>query len=99
MGRLRRLLVVPRVHESQRPRHRRRCASIRSTLGFDGLKRDKNAALANKLRLAMLIAGVDIMGAPGGVVSATHGDREIEQTVEAFRQAVRMIKAEGELRG
>ena len=69
------------------------------TLGFDGLKRDKNAALANKLRLAMLIAGADIMGAPGGVVSATHGDREIEETIDAFRQAVRMIKAEGGRQG
>jgi glutamate-1-semialdehyde 2,1-aminomutase len=39
------------------------------------------------------------MGAPGGIVSATHGEREIEQTVGAFRQAVRMIKAEGEIRG
>ncbi len=63
-------------------------------LGFDGLKKAKNPALANNLRLAMLIAGVDIMGAPGGIVSATHGDREIEQTADAFRQAVRMLKAE-----
>jgi glutamate-1-semialdehyde 2,1-aminomutase len=59
--------------------------------GFDRLKRRKNAALANELRLAMLIAGVDIMGAPGGTVSAVHGEREIEHTVEAFRQAVRLI--------
>jgi glutamate-1-semialdehyde 2,1-aminomutase len=63
-------------------------------LGFDGLKRAKSPALANKLRLAMLVAGVDIMGAPGGTVSATHGGPEIEQTVEAFRQAVRMIRDE-----
>jgi glutamate-1-semialdehyde 2,1-aminomutase len=64
------------------------------TIGFDGLKRSKNAAMANTLRLAMLLVGVDIMGAPGGTVSATHGDREIEQTIDAFRQAVRMIKAQ-----
>jgi len=68
-------------------------------LGFDGLKRDKNPAVANQLRLAMLIAGVDIMGAPGGIVSATHGDREIEHTIDAFRQAVRMVKADGGIRG
>ncbi len=68
-------------------------------IGFDGLKRSKNAAMANTLRLAMLVAGVDIMGAPGGTVSATHGDREIEQTIDAFRQAVRMIKAQGSLGG
>jgi len=66
-------------------------------LGFDGLKRTKDPAMANQLRLAMLIAGVDIMGAPGGIVSATHGDREIEQTIGAFQQAVRMIKESGEL--
>jgi len=64
-------------------------------IGFEGLKKAKSAAMANKLRLAMLVAGVDIMGAPGGVVSATHGDREIEQTLAAFQQAVRLIKAEG----
>jgi glutamate-1-semialdehyde 2,1-aminomutase len=63
-------------------------------IGFEGLKKTKSGAMANKLRLAMLIAGVDIMGAPGGVISATHGDREIEQTVGAFQQAVRMIKEE-----
>ncbi len=68
-------------------------------LGFDGLKRSKSTALANQLRLAMLIAGVDIMGAPGGTVSAIHGEREIEQTVTAFREAVRLIAADGGIRG
>lgn len=63
-------------------------------IGFDGLKKAKNTAMANTLRLAMLIAGVDIMGAPGGTVSAVHGDRETEQTIDAFRQAVQVIKAE-----
>ena len=63
-------------------------------LGFEGLKKAKSAPMANKLRLAMLVAGVDIMGAPGGIVSATHGEREIEQTVQAFQQAVRWIQAE-----
>jgi glutamate-1-semialdehyde 2,1-aminomutase len=64
-------------------------------IGFDGLKRGKNALMANKLRLAMLVAGVDIMGAPGGTVSATHGEREIDQTISAFEQAVRAIRDEG----
>ena len=63
-------------------------------IGFEGLKKIKSGAMANKLRLAMLVAGVDIMGAPGGVVSATHGEREIERTVDAFQQAVRLIKSE-----
>ena len=67
-------------------------------IGFDGLKKGKSAAMANKLRLAMLVAGVDIMGAPGGIVSATHGEREIEHTVAAFGQALRLLKADGEIR-
>jgi glutamate-1-semialdehyde 2,1-aminomutase len=67
-------------------------------IGFDGLKKGKSAAMANKLRLAMVVAGVDVMGAPGGIVSATHGDREIEQTVAAFGQALRLLKADGEIR-
>jgi glutamate-1-semialdehyde 2,1-aminomutase len=67
-------------------------------IGFDGLKKTKHPTMANSLRLAMLVAGVDIMGAPGGVVSATHGDGEIEQTIGAFQQAVRLIKDSGELR-
>jgi glutamate-1-semialdehyde 2,1-aminomutase len=64
-------------------------------LGFEGLKKTKSPVLANQLRLAMLISGVDIMGAPGGIVSASHGEREIEQTVNAFRQAMRLMQTAG----
>jgi glutamate-1-semialdehyde 2,1-aminomutase len=67
-------------------------------IGFDGLKKGRSAAMANKLRLAMLVSGVDFMGAPGGTVSATHGEREIEQTIAAFGQALRLLKADGEIR-
>jgi glutamate-1-semialdehyde 2,1-aminomutase len=65
-------------------------------LGFKGLKGARNPNLAYRLRIAMLANGVDIMGAPGGLVSATHGPREVAQTLEAFRTAVRWLKAEGE---
>jgi glutamate-1-semialdehyde 2,1-aminomutase len=66
-------------------------------LGFETLKKAKNPGLVNKLRLAMLVNGVDIQGAPGGSVSATHGEREIDATVEAMRQSVRMLRSEGEV--
>ena len=46
----------------------------------------------------MLANGVDIMGGPGGVVSATHGPREVALTLEAFRTAVRWLKAEGDIK-
>jgi glutamate-1-semialdehyde 2,1-aminomutase len=45
----------------------------------------------------MLANGVDIMGGPGGLVSATHGPREVALTLEAFRTAVRLLRAEGDI--
>jgi glutamate-1-semialdehyde 2,1-aminomutase len=65
-------------------------------LGFKGLKGARNPDLACRLRVALLANGVDIMGAPGGLVSATHGAREVAHTLEAFRTAVRWLKAEGD---
>jgi glutamate-1-semialdehyde 2,1-aminomutase len=41
---------------------------------------------------------VDIMGGPGGVVSATHGPGEVAHTLDAFRTAVRWLKDEGDVR-
>jgi len=68
-----------------------------SKLGFKGLKGARNPELAYRLRVALLANGVDIMGAPGGLVSATHGAREVAQTLEAFRTAVRWMRAEGDV--
>jgi glutamate-1-semialdehyde 2,1-aminomutase len=67
-------------------------------LGFKGLKAARDPALAQKFRLALLVAGVDVMGQPGGLISATHGTAEIDRTLDAFRQAVRALKAEGDIR-
>jgi glutamate-1-semialdehyde 2,1-aminomutase len=64
-------------------------------LGFKGLKGARDPALINRLRLAMLANGVDLMPGPGGLVSATHGPREVEQTLDAFRTSVRWMKKEG----
>jgi glutamate-1-semialdehyde 2,1-aminomutase len=66
-------------------------------LGFVALKGARNPNLAYRLRVAMLANGVDFMGAPGGLVSATHGPREVAQTLDAFRIAVRWLKAEGDI--
>ena len=54
-------------------------------------------ALAQKLRLALLVHGVDFNGRIGGVVSAAHGAAELERTVEGFRAALAMLAAEQEL--
>ena len=61
------------------------------------LKGERNAGVVHKLRLGMMLHGVDLSSHPGGVISATHGESEIEDTVAALRQTVRMLKAEGEL--
>jgi glutamate-1-semialdehyde 2,1-aminomutase len=61
------------------------------------LKGDRNAGTVHKLRLGMMIHGVDLSSHPGGVISATHGEAELEDTVAAMRDTLRMLKAEGEL--
>jgi glutamate-1-semialdehyde 2,1-aminomutase len=66
-------------------------------LGFEGLKAARNPELCYRLRLAMLANGVDIMGAPGGLVSAVHGADDVDRTLAAFRTAVRWLKAEGDV--
>jgi glutamate-1-semialdehyde 2,1-aminomutase len=67
-------------------------------LGFAKLKGAKSGALTGKIRMGLMSHGVDIMGAPGGFVSATHGGAEIEKTVHALRQTVRALKAEREVK-
>ncbi len=54
---------------------------------------DKEAL--HKLRLAMLVNGVDLNARCGGVLSATHGEEEITQTVAAFRDSLALLRREG----
>ena len=57
----------------------------------------RDANLSHRLRIAMLANGVDIMGAPGGLVSASHGPSEVARTLDAFRVSVRWLKDEGDI--
>jgi glutamate-1-semialdehyde 2,1-aminomutase len=57
----------------------------------------RQAGVVHKFRLAMMTAGVDFSGSPGGVTSTTHGEAELEDTVKGLRTAVRMLKQEGEI--
>ena len=45
----------------------------------------------------MNVHGVDFTGWPGGTIAATHGEAEIDATVEAFARALDMMKADGDL--
>jgi glutamate-1-semialdehyde 2,1-aminomutase len=67
------------------------------TQSIASLKGERNAGLVHKLRLGMMIHGVDLSSHPGGVISATHGDAELADTVAAMRGTLRMLRAEGEL--
>ena len=63
---------------------------------YDELKQNP-PVLAQKLRIAMLVAGVDITGWPGGMVSAVHDERDVAATIAAFGESIHMLKREGEL--
>jgi glutamate-1-semialdehyde 2,1-aminomutase len=63
----------------------------------EALAGNRQAGVVHKLRLAMMTGGVDFNGSPGGIVSATHGEAELEDTVTALRKSVRMLKQESEI--
>ena len=66
-------------------------------LSVDAIKRAGKVPAANKFRLALLNEGVDISGKPGGIVSAVHDGHDVDRTLEGVRQAVRILRAEGEI--
>ena len=54
----------------------------------------RDPEVARKLRLAMLVNGVDICPWPGAFVSATHTDEDVDQSVDALRESLRMLARE-----
>ncbi|MBI3710827.1 MAG: aminotransferase class III-fold pyridoxal phosphate-dependent enzyme [Proteobacteria bacterium] len=57
----------------------------------------KPAAIVQKLRLAMNLGGVDLNGWPGALASAAHDDGDLDRTVRAFREALILLRREGEI--
>ena len=57
------------------------------------------SSFATKLRLGMLVHGVDMLPWPGGLVSAVHTDNDLDQTARALAQTIRMLRDEGEIEG
>jgi glutamate-1-semialdehyde 2,1-aminomutase len=49
------------------------------------------------LRLGMLANGVDIIGWPGGLVSAAHTEEDVDRTVHAFSRTLDWMAEEGSL--
>jgi glutamate-1-semialdehyde 2,1-aminomutase len=61
------------------------------------LKAAAPRSLSTKLRLGMLINGVEIFSWPGGPTSAVHGRDDLQLTVDAFRQTLQMLREEREI--
>jgi len=66
------------------------------TASFDEMK-TQPPHLAGRMRLAMLINGVDLNPRLGGFTSMTHTSADVDETVAAFRESIRMLRAENEL--
>ncbi|MCH2212161.1 MAG: aminotransferase class III-fold pyridoxal phosphate-dependent enzyme [Fuerstiella sp.] len=57
--------------------------------------RNQDPVLIGLLRVALLIHGVDIAKWPGGIVSAVHSSQDTDETTNAFRQSVKMLRGSG----
>ena len=55
----------------------------------------KAISTPEQFKRAMLNEGIDIMHGNKFILSATHTNREVDQTIEAFGRAVRGMKREG----
>ena len=51
----------------------------------------------HKIRTGFLLHGVDVVGWPGGVVSAVHTEEDVARTLEAFESTLDLLVAEGDL--
>jgi glutamate-1-semialdehyde 2,1-aminomutase len=61
------------------------------------IKAPASKAMVTKLRLGMMIHGVELFSWPGGPTSAVHTNDDLEQTANAFRQTLKMLRSEGNL--
>ena len=60
-------------------------------------KTDKREKLLGKMRLAMLVHGIDLKGWRGGIVSAAHTQADVDLTLAAWQKSLRALRQEGEL--
>ena len=60
------------------------------------LKGSLPTELVHQIRIGFLLHGVDIVGWPGGLVSAAHTDEDVDRTVRAFESTMEMLAEEGD---
>jgi len=66
-------------------------------LDYRAFKTPPRKSLAVKLRVGMLLHGVEIFSWPGGPTSAVHTDDDLQLTVDAFARTIAMLREEGEI--
>ena len=59
------------------------------------LNKPRGEGVDGKVRMGLLVNGVDMNSVPSGLISATHGEEEMATTIEAFRATIRSLKREG----
>ena len=64
---------------------------------FRTLRTSNSPELVWRLRLGMICQGVEIFNWPGGPTSAVHTDADLQQTAEALRKTIRLLKQDGDL--
>ena len=64
---------------------------------FRTVKASAGSVLSKKIRIGMLVHGVDLLAWPGGPTSAVHTPDDLHRTVHAFQETVRALKADGDL--
>lgn len=57
----------------------------------------RRAEVTRKLRLGMLVHGVDMNGQIWGFTSAAHGPADLEETIDAFAKTIYALKREGDI--
>jgi glutamate-1-semialdehyde 2,1-aminomutase len=59
--------------------------------------KSKQSGITHRVRIAMLLHGVDLNNWPGGITSAALRPQDVADTVDAFRDALRLLRREGDL--
>ncbi len=59
------------------------------------IDKPRGEGVTSKVRMGLLVNGVDMNSGPSGTISAMHGEEEMAITVDAFRATIRALKREG----
>ena len=65
------------------------------TMPYDEIYKTMPVSKTRRVRQAMLVNGVDMMGGRAFLVSSSHDEEVIDRTVEAFSQSLKELREEG----